>query len=96
MNDMKIYERIYDNPKNKDGSEKPNELLGEFELLSGDMNDYSYQVYVRGKDGEVYKLTGREVSGLYHPNGGGTKHFLEKLSDTPDVKAYLEFKAGDE
>lgn len=91
---MKIYERFYDNPKNKDGTDKPNKLLGDFELLEGDMNDYSYECIVRDEHMEVYKLVGREVSGYYHPNEGGTKHSLHPLSDSPDVKAYLKHVKG--
>jgi hypothetical protein len=89
---MKIYERIYDNPKNEDGTDKPNKLLGEFEILEGDMNGYSYEVIIKDSDGEIYKLVGKEVSGYYYPNQGGTKHFLTKLSESSDVKAYLKFK----
>lgn len=85
---MKIYERVYDNPLNGDGSEKPNKLLGEFELLEGDMDDYSYVCYVRGPDRQVYKLVGREVS----YGNGGTRHFLQKLEECPDVVAYLKLK----
>ncbi len=89
---MKIYERIYDNPKNVDDTKKPNKLLGEFELLQGNMDDYSYIVYLKDKKGEIYKLIGQEVSGYYHQNEGGTRNILHKLKDTPDVKAYLKFK----
>jgi hypothetical protein len=88
---MKIYQRVYDNPLNKDGTKKTNKLLGEFELLEGNMEDYSYKVYVKDKNGEVYKLTGVEVSGYLHPNEGGTRHILTKLSETEEVKAYLKF-----
>jgi hypothetical protein len=89
---IKIYERIYDNAKKEDGTDKPNKLLGEFELLEGDMNDYSYVVFVKDNTGEVYKLIGQEVSGFYHPNEGGTRNVLSKLSESADVKAYLKFK----
>jgi len=87
---MKIYERVYDNPINKDGTEKPNTLLGEFDLIDGDMNDYSYEVIVKSKeDNELYILFGREVSGYYHPNEGGTRNLLEKLTENRFVKAYI-------
>ena len=89
---MKIYERIYDNPKVKDSLvEKPNTLLGEFELLEGSMDDYSYKVIVKDDRGEVYQLVGKEVSGYYNPGLGGTKHTLIKLKDLPEVKAYLKY-----
>lgn len=84
---MKIYERLYDNDFDKEGNQKPNRLLGNFELLEGSMNDYSYVCYVRDERGEVFKLIGREVS----YENGGTKNFLEKLSETPDVKMYIKY-----
>jgi hypothetical protein len=87
---MKIYERIYDNPLDK--NKKENKLLGEFELIDGDMNDYSYQVIVKSnKDKELYILHGREISGFYNPGMGGTKHLLEKLTKNRFVKAYIKF-----
>ena len=86
----KIYERVYDNPKNEDGTEKPNKLLGEFEIVDGEMNDYSYEIIVRSKeDNELYILYGREVSGYYHQGEGGTRNMLQKLTENPFVKAYI-------
>ena len=84
---MEIYERIYDCDTDKDGNKKPNKLLGNFELLEGSMNDYSYEVYVKDEAGVVYKLTGREIS----YDNGGTKHFISKLEDSPDVQAFIKF-----
>ena len=93
---MKIYKRIYDNPINKDGTEKPNELLGEFELIDGLMDDYCYEVIVKNiTDNELYILFGKEVSGFYNPNEGGIKHLLEKLTENRFVKAYIKFKVKD-
>ncbi len=86
----KIYERFYDNPKNEDGTDKENELLGEFELIEGDMSEYSYEIIVKSKeDGELYILKGTEVSGYYNPGKGGTKNSLERLTENKFVKAYL-------
>jgi hypothetical protein len=84
---IKIYEREYDNPKNEDGSDKPNKLLGSFEMVEGDMNDYSYTCYIRKTNGKLYKLQGFEVS----YQNGGTRNVLTELEDTPDVKAYLTY-----
>jgi hypothetical protein len=83
---MKIYERIYDNPKNKDGTDKPNVFLGEFEIIGGDemMNDYSYECYGK-KDGKLFKITGMEIS----YENGGTKNWVTPIEECPDVKAYL-------
>lgn len=90
---MQIFKHVYDNPKNNDGTNKPNELLGDFDLLDGDMNDYSYDVIVRSKaDGKVYILHGKEVSDYYHPNLGGTRNYLEPLTENYFVKMYLKFK----
>ena len=87
---MKIYKRIYDNPIDESGNEKPNELLGEFDLIDGDMNDYSYEVIVKSKEtGELFILFGREVSGFYNKGLGGTSHTIEKLTDNKFVKAYI-------
>lgn len=89
---MKIYERVYDDPINKDGTEKENKFLGEFELINGGMDDYSYEVIVKSdENGELYILKGIEVSGFYNPNKGGTRHVLEKLTENKFVKAYLSF-----
>lgn len=83
---MKIFERIYDNPINKDGSKKPNKLLGYFNILEGNMDDYSFVAYGKRNDGEIYKIIGTEVSGFYHPNEGGTRIRIEKLRDNDDIK----------
>lgn len=50
----KINRHIYDNPKNKDGSDKPNELLGEFEIIYGDTNDYAFSVIGVNKEGKIF------------------------------------------
>ena len=82
---------MYDNPKNPDGSDKENALLGEFDLVDGIMDDYAYEVIVRSKDdGELYILNGREVSGYRNPGKGGTRHFLELLKENYFVKKYIE------
>ena len=92
FNFMKIYEKVYDEPKKKDGTDKENKLLGTFELVDGEMNDYSYEVVVKSKtDNELYILKGREVSGFYFPDQGGTRHTLEKLTENKFVKAYKKF-----
>ena len=87
---IKIYEWVYDNPINEDGNVKPNIFLGEFNLIDGKMDDYSYDVIVRfTKNNKLYILHGREVSGFYHPKEGGVKHILEPLEDNYYVKMYL-------
>ena len=88
---MKIYERDYDNPKSEDGTDKPNKLLGEFEIVEGKMDDYSYVVFGKDDKGELYKITGTEVSGYYCPGKGGTKNTIKALSECKEVKIYLKY-----
>lgn len=91
---MKIYKYIYDQPINKDGTQKENELLGEFELIDGAMDDYSYEVIVMDKkDNKPYILFGRERSGFHYPEKGGTIHMLENLLDNKFVKAFIKYNA---
>ena len=91
---MEIYERIYDNPKDEKGIDKPNKYLGEYEMVEGSDTlplDYSYEVVVREKSTkELYVLMGIEVSGFYHKGLGGTKHILTKLSEVPIVAEYIK------
>jgi len=82
-----VYERVYDDPLNNDGTPKENKLLGKFEILEGDMSDYSYEVYGRGEDGILYKIIGIEIS-FYN---GGTKNFIKKLEDTEDVRVFKKY-----
>ena len=87
---MDIYERVYDEPIDKDGQPKENKLLGSFELVDGNMDDYSYDVIVKDIKGELYILHGREVSGFYEPGRGGTRHTLERLRDNYYVLTFLK------
>lgn len=88
---MKILKYSYDNPKDRNGKNKENELLGDFELLNGEMDDYSYQVIVKNSKGELFILTGKEVSGFYYPEKGGTRNSIEKLDENYFVKMYLKY-----
>lgn len=74
-----IWERVYDNPINEDGTKKPNKLFGKFHILQGAMDDYSYRVIAVGEDKKYYQIIGHEVSGYYHPNQGGTRNELDSL-----------------
>jgi hypothetical protein len=91
---IKIYEMFYDNPLNDDGTEKPNKLLGEFEIIDGDMDmrGYDYVVYGKDSSGELWKIEGIEVLGLYSPGLGGTEHKITKLSECEEVRIYLKHK----
>ena len=86
---MKIYKHAYDNPQNEDGTYKENTLLGEFELVDGSMDSYSYSVIVKDDKGELFILTGTEVSGYYNPGKGGTRNRIEPLKENYFVQQYL-------
>lgn len=74
-----IYEREYDNPLNADGTKKPNELLGEVEIvctLSGGSPHDGYRgEWIVEKEGEIYMLDKVEVSFV----NGGSRFGLTKL-----------------
>jgi len=86
----KLYERIYDNPLNKDGTKKPNKFLGTFEIKDGLPNDYGYTCYGY-KNHKLYKIIGREVS----YDNGGTKHLIKPIEECEDVIAYLTITEND-
>lgn len=79
MNTRKIYKRVYDNHLNKDGTEKENVYLGEFEVLQqiyGDENEYSEMFLGRNVEtGVVYLIDGVEVSGV----NGGTRYSYTEI-----------------
>ena len=82
----KVYERIYDEPLNEDGTKKPNKLLGTFDIEDGLPLDYGYTCYgVKGQ--KLYKIFGQEIS----YKNGGTKHHISEITESPDVKAYIKF-----
>ena len=92
MKKIEVWEREYDNPKDKDGTAKPNKLLGEFYISSKEekkMNDggYEYEVFVEDEAEEIYILRGYEVS----YENGGTRNFVEKASENTLIKRYLLF-----
>lgn len=74
----KIYRYFYDNPKDPKGKDKPNELLGEFEIINGDTTGYDFEA-VGMKDGKKYKIFGQEVSALADYYNAGTKCFVEEI-----------------
>ena len=77
---IKIYKRIYDNPKNTDGSDKENELLGEFKIIYGNYPDYAFSLIgIKKDDGKIYNIVGDEVSGFYNPGEGGTRCSINEI-----------------
>lgn len=79
METIKLYRHNYDNPKKQDGSDKPNEFLGEFLIPIGSANDYSYET-IGEKDGKKYKIYGQEISSLADRYNAGTKNFVEEIT----------------
>ncbi len=56
-----IYEREYDNPLKKDGTEKANRLLGVFEVEK-QLTKFKYdEKFIGKKDGKRYLVEGVEV-----------------------------------
>jgi hypothetical protein len=84
MKEIEVYKWIYDNHENKENS-----LLGVFKMTLNWinlMNDYSFVTYGI-KDGVLWKIVGKERTG----KNGGTIVLIEKLSESDDVKTYLNF-----
>ena len=83
MNTLKIYERVYDNPKAPDGTEKPNKFLGEFEILQvvkRDMYTSTMTGRLVGTD-EIYLIDEYEVCGY----NGGSRFEVGVLALTDQV-----------
>lgn len=74
-----IYERVYDNPKDKEGKAKPNKLLGEFKVIDQISNDMYAEKFIGIKNGKKYLVTEYEVSGYYSPSMGGSRYTVERL-----------------
>ena len=77
---VKIYRHIYDKDTNEDGTKKSNELLGEFEIIEGSVNDdYNFEgIGINQKNGKKYKIHGQEISALGDRYNAGTKCFVEE------------------
>jgi len=84
---MNINKYVYDNPKNEDGSDKENESLGDFEIIYGDMHDYSFSVLaIDNQNGRIYNIVGDEVSGRFGNKNAGTKcRMIEVVLHRPFV-----------
>lgn len=75
MEKVKIHRYKYDKPEGK-----PNELLGEFEIVEGDVDGYSFEA-IGVMNGERYKIYGEEISYLDDMYNAGTKCFVEKITN---------------
>ena len=79
METIEIWERIYDNPTNPDGTEKPNKLLGEFEIIQS-IHDDMYSSMLTGKmvgTDDIYLIEEFEVS----YQNGGSRFEITKLEN---------------
>lgn len=75
---IKIYRHLYDKDTDDKGIKKPNELLGDFDVLEGDSAGYEFEfVGIRKEDGKRYRVFGVEVSYLTDRYNAGTKCFIE-------------------
>lgn len=64
-----IHRRIYDNPIDENGKEKPNELLGNFKVIQQISEDMYAEQFIglNVDDNQIYLVEGSEVS---YKNGG--------------------------
>ena len=82
MKTEKIYRHFYDNDKEGDGKEKPNEFLGEFKIIEGDTGGYDFEaVGIKQDNGKKYRIHGQEVSYLADRYNAGTKCFIEEITN---------------
>ena len=79
-NIKKIYRHVYDTDKDDEGIEKPNEFLGEFEIIEGDNNGYNYEM-IGIKDGKKYRIFGQEIVFYGDSYNAGTKNFVELIEE---------------
>ena len=71
-----IFERVYDDPIDSNGADKPNQLLGTFTVEKLIIDDTYRECFigVRQEDRKKYLINGFEVSGR---NGGMRYHIIE-------------------
>ena len=89
---IKIFKREYDNPVFVTGKEKPNELLGEFEIVQTfDINDLdtSKKIAIRKDDGsnDVYLIEQFQVG---FPALSGSRFVATKLINLQVKENYLK------
>lgn len=72
---MKIYERIYDNPLHKDGTEKENKFLGDFKIIETIEEDAYSSKRIGVKRKKIYFIEEMEV----HYINAGTKFRITEL-----------------
>jgi hypothetical protein len=72
---MKIYERLFDNPKKADGTLKESKLLGNFEIIEVISEDSYSSEQIGVADDKVYLISEREVTGV----NGGSRYEIKEL-----------------
>lgn len=72
---MKIYERLFDNPKKADGTLKESKLLGNFEIIEVISEDSYSSEQIGIADDKVYLISEREVTGV----NGGSRYEIKEL-----------------
>lgn len=72
---MKIYERIYDNPLNEDGTEKENKFLGDFKIIETIEEDEYSSKRIGVKNKKIYFIEEIEISF----RNGGSRFFVTEL-----------------
>jgi len=81
MEVRKVFKRFYDNPLNPDGTEKPNELLGEFFVVHQLWEDSYAEQFIGMKtdpeDTRIFLVEGKEISGT----NGGSRYDVTELPD---------------
>lgn len=75
MKQKTIYLREYDNPKNQDGTDKENQLIGVFNVVSQIFEDSYSEQFIGEKEGKIYLVEGVEVSF----NNGGVRYSAIEL-----------------
>jgi len=88
---MKIFIHTYDNEKDDNGIDKPNVFLGDFKLIDGSLDDYSYSVIVKDVSGQYYILKGVEISFLKDRHNAGTINSIQPLEENYFVKMYKKY-----
>lgn len=76
---MKIYKRIYDSPKDKNGNIQPNEYLGDYDIIEVLYEDFYSSQRIGTKDGKVFLISEYEVSGRRDPYIGGSRFEVKEL-----------------
>ena len=76
---IKIYERTYDEPKQKDGSDKPNKFLGEFKIEKVIAEGFYSGRWIGRKNGKRYFISEIEITSLDSPLNAGSRLVVDLI-----------------